>query len=38
MGEAEISTVPSRAILAHPGKEFLPMTAAFQCMQPIAGA
>jgi len=37
-GGAEISTAPSRAILAHPGKEFLPMTAALRRTQPIAGA
>ena len=37
-GEAKISTAPSRAILAHPGKEFLPMTAALRRTPPIAGA
>jgi len=36
--EAEISTVSPRAILAHPGKEFLPMTAALRRTQPAAGA
>jgi hypothetical protein len=37
-GEAKISTAPSRAILAHPGKKFLLMTAALRPTQPIAGA
>jgi hypothetical protein len=37
-GEAEISTVPPRAFLAHPGKEFLPMMAALPPTQPTAGA
>jgi hypothetical protein len=37
-GEAEISTASSRAILAHPGKEFLPMMAALPPTQPTAGA
>ena len=36
--EAALSTASSRAILAHPGKEFLSMTAALRRTQPIAGA
>ena len=37
-GEAEISTASPRVILAHPGKEFLPMMTALRRTQPIAGA
>ena len=37
-GEGEISPVPSRAILAHPGKQFLPTRTASRPMQALAGA
>jgi hypothetical protein len=37
-GEAEISTAPARAILAHPGEEFFRGRGHLRCAAPIARA